>query len=100
MLESVFADVAQQFLHFGNANHSGPAERFERVVGKLAFSNIAGDGAFAIVGRETRVTHRAALHPPHAGSESVFLAHGSRNDLLEIHAHFLAKVLRPTAAMQ
>ena len=41
MLEAVLADVAQQFLQLRNAHHARAAERIERIVGELAFADVA-----------------------------------------------------------
>jgi len=50
---------------------------------------------------ETRAkTHWASLDSSHARSKRVFLAHGSGNDLLKIHAHIFEKMLGKIAAMK
>src|SRR5579863_5033359 len=100
MFVAVFADVTEKFLHFGDFHHAGAAEGFERVVGEFSFANVAADHAFAIDSGETRVTHGAAFHFADRGAESVFLAHGSGNNFLEVHAHFTEKVFGQIAAVE
>src|SRR5580700_1692659 len=51
MLETVFANVAQQFLHVGNLDDSGAAECFQRIIGESPFADVAADHAILIVGR-------------------------------------------------
>src|SRR6185312_3033975 len=57
MLESSFADVAQELLHFGNADDAGSAEGFERVLGEFALTYVAADFAGELVGGEAAVGH-------------------------------------------
>src|SRR5271156_1455788 len=71
MLETVFANVAQQFLHVGNLDDSGAAECFQRIISKASFPYVAADHAVLIVGGKARETHRRGLHLPYASSEGV-----------------------------
>ena len=41
MLESVFTDVMQKFLHLRNLDHASAAESVERIISEAAFTNIA-----------------------------------------------------------
>ena len=43
MLEAVLADVAQQLLQARNLHDAGAAEGLERVVGELAFADVAAN---------------------------------------------------------
>ena len=53
-----------------------------------------------IIGRESHKTHRRGSHTADASTLGVFLTDGARDDLLEIHAHLVKKVLRQVAAME
>jgi hypothetical protein len=83
-LETMLADVAEQFLQPVNPQHARAAECFERILGKLAFAHVAANGAVAIVSRESGETHRPCFHPSLAGAIGVLFTHRSGNDLLEI----------------
>src|SRR5260370_22509714 len=72
MFVAVFADVAEQFLHFRNFHHAGAAESFQRVVGEFSFADVAADHAFAVDGGETRVAHHAAFYFTDRGAERIF----------------------------
>src|SRR5579863_8149710 len=100
MFETVLADIAQQFLHSGNTHHARAAEGLERIARELAFTHITADGSPAVVGRETRVAHGAALHAAHAGAKSIFPPNCARDDLLEVHFDILEEMLRQIAAME
>src|ERR1700692_4970483 len=50
VFKAVLADITQQLLHLRNLNHSCPAERMQRVVGKCTLAYIAGDLSGEVVG--------------------------------------------------
>src|SRR5580693_9563330 len=100
MLEAVFTNVTQQFLHVRNFHHTGAAESFQRIVGKSPFADVTANHSILIVSGKTRETHRSGLHLAHARSEGIVLSHRAGDDLLVIHAHFLEKVLGQIAAME
>src|SRR5205807_6004474 len=100
VLESPFTDEPQQFLQPWYTYDSRSSERFQRIVGKLAFAHIAAHFPFAVIGRKPREAHRPALHVAHAGPEGVLLAHRSRYDFLKVHAHIFEKMFRQVAAVE
>src|SRR5271154_4280288 len=100
MLKSVLADVMQQLLQLVNLDHANSAESIQRIVGKRALAYIPANHASGVVGREARKAHRPRLHSADHRSERVVLAHGSGDDLLEIHAHILEEMLGQVAAME
>src|SRR6266576_5611904 len=100
MFEAAFTDITKKFLQLRNLHNAGAAKRFQRIVGKISFADIAADFPFTIVRRDANKTHSAGLDSPHAGAKGVFLPDGSGDDLLEVHAHILEKVLGKIAAME
>src|SRR6185312_8725271 len=85
MLESSFADVAQKLLHFGNADDAGSAEGFERVLGKLAFPDVAANFSGELVGGEAAVGHGSGFDATDDGAVGVLFADGAGDDLLVVH---------------
>src|SRR5208283_6234007 len=100
MLESVLANVMQQFLQPGNLHNAHAAKSIQRIVGEVALTDIAANHSRGIVGREARKAHGTSLHPAHDRTECVVLAHRPGNDLLKIHAEVLEEMLGQVAAMK
>src|SRR5690242_16917932 len=100
MLKTVFADVVQQLLHLGDFDYAGAAESVQRVIGKSAFAHISAHLAGCVVGGEAGKAHLFRLDQSHAGAESVFLAHGAGDNLLEIHLHRAEKVFGKVGAVK
>src|SRR5579872_3876540 len=100
MLESVLADVVQQFLQMRNLYHPNAAECIQRVAGEFSLADIAANYSGDVVGREAGKAHRARLHAAHNGAERVVLANRSRDDFLEVHADVLEEMLGQVAAMK
>src|SRR5690242_4948404 len=100
MFEPTFADVPEKLLQLRDMHNASTAEGFERIVGKISFADIAANSSFTIVGRDADKTHRTGLDSAHAGAKSVFLADGTGDDLLKIHADILEEMLGKIAAME
>src|SRR5258706_5621456 len=100
VLKTVFADVAKKTLKLRNFDDARTAKGVERIVSECAFADISTHDSSRVVGGEARKTHSARLHAPDTGSESVFLPDRPGDDLLEIHADILKKMLRKIAAMK
>src|SRR5712692_2172176 len=100
MLESVLADVTQEFLQVGNANHAGAPESLERIVSEFPFSDVTTDFPLPIIRRKTYKAHRAGFHLADTGSKGIFLADRAGDDLLKIHANVFEEVLRQIAAVK
>ena len=49
MLKAALANIPQEFLQLWNADHSGTAERIQRVISEFAFADVAADRPGAIV---------------------------------------------------
>src|SRR3974390_3515900 len=73
VLESIFANVMEQFLQSGNLHHTGSAKCVQRIVGETAASGITPDFPRGVVRREPRKTHGAGLYLAHAGSKCIVL---------------------------
>jgi len=82
MFETVFTDVAQQFLQSGNFHYAGAAKRFERIVSEAAAASVATDISVRIVGRKSRETHGAGFHPSNTSAKCIVFANGARDDRL------------------
>ena len=100
VFETVLADVVEQFLHMGDFNHARAAKGIQRIVGELALAYVAAHPAGCVVGGEAGKAHFFRLDQSHAGAESVFFAHGTGDDFLEIHFHGTEKVLGKIRAME
>src|SRR5467141_2143209 len=100
MLETAFANIPEKLLQVRDVHDSGTAKGFERIVREGSFADIAADLSLAIVRRDAGKTHRTSLDPSHTRSKRVFLAHGSGDDLLKIHAHIFEKMLGKIAAVK
>lgn len=87
MLKAALANKVQQLLHPGNFDDSCAPERAQRAVCESAFAHVAAYSAAGIIGGEARKTHGLGLDQSHAGAKRILLAHGPRNDLLEVHLH-------------
>src|ERR1051326_518679 len=100
MLETLLANIAQQFLKLGDAHNARAAEGLQRIIGNLAFADITANDPFAVARRETRETHRTRLHQPDAGPVGILLAHRAGDDLLKIHLHAAEEMLGKVAAVE
>jgi len=100
MFEAVFADVMEQLLEAGNFDDASSAKSLQGIVGKAAAAGITADFALDVVGGETGEAHGPGLHYAHAGSEGIFLAHGTGDDGLVVHFHVAEEVLWKIAAVE
>src|ERR1017187_3482817 len=100
MLEAALADVAEQLLKLRDAYHAGAAKGFERIVGELAFPDVAVDRALAVVGGKAHETHRPGLPPAYASPINVLTPHRACPNGLEVHVGLPEEVPGKVAAME
>src|ERR1700722_1730856 len=100
MLESVLADVMQQLLQLRDLHHAYTAERIKGSTGERAFAYVSANHPGCVVGGEARKAHRPRFYAAHDCAERILLADRSGDDLLEVHAHVLEKMLGQVAAME
>src|SRR5208282_1045296 len=74
MLESLTANVLQEFLKLRNLRHTRSAECFEWILREAPRAGVPPHYATPIVGRKTRKAHRARLHAADARTKRVLLA--------------------------
>src|SRR6478736_1045471 len=100
MLESVLADIVQQFLHLRNLDHTRTAKRIQRIVRKPAMPNIAAHLPGSIVSRKARKAHLLRLDQSDHGAVSILFTYGPSDDFLEVHLERTEEVLRQICAVE
>src|SRR6185437_15590649 len=100
MFKTIFADVAQEFLHARDFDDARATEGLERIVGKRASAEIATHITCAIVRGEASESHFARFDQTHAGAKRIFLAYGAGDDGLVIHFYGFQKLLWQIAAVK
>src|SRR5581483_593326 len=85
VLETVFANVMEQFLHLWNLDYACAAEGVQGIIREPALANVASHLSSCVIGREASKAHFLWLYQTDNRSVSVVFAHSTGDDLLEVH---------------
>lgn len=100
VLETVFTNVTEKFLHLRDLDYPGAPKGFQGIVSERTRADVTTNSPQPVIGGKARIAHQAGFNAPHAGAEGIILANRARNDLLIVHLDITEEMFGQVATME